>query len=147
LQVAGGAGVGAWMTAVLACICFVIFLLSFRFGTKDITRFDVVFLALALISLVLWLVADQPVLSVVLIVATDVFGMVPTVRKSWHEPYSETLVMYQITTFRHALSFFALEQINILTALYPVAWVAANGAFSAMLMYRRRAIAQHSAAL
>lgn len=144
LQIAGGAGVGAWMTAALALVCFLIFLLSFWKGTKDITKLDVLFLALALTALVLWLFAEQPVLSVILIVATDVFGLAPTVRKSWHDPYSETLVMYQITTFRHALSIFALEQINILTVLYPIVWVAANGAFSALLMYRRKLVPRNT---
>lgn len=137
LQVAGGAGVGAWMTAVLAVVCLVIFVLSFWYGTKNITKLDIFFLILALASLGLWLVADQPILSVILVVATDIFGLAPTIRKSWHEPFSETLLMYQITTVRHALSIFALEEFNMLTTLYPVMWVLANAAFSAMLMIRR----------
>jgi len=146
LQISGGAGVGACMTAVLAVVCFAIFVLSFWYGTKDISKLDIIFLVLALTSLALWIFAKQPILSTMLVVSTDVLGLAPTVRKSWHEPYSETLSMYQITTVRHALSILALQQYNILTLLYPIVWVLANGAFSIMLMIRRSQLSTNAGA-
>lgn len=140
LQVLGGAGVGSWVTLIVSIICFFIFILSLKFGSKDITRSDVLFFILAIVSLILWLVVKQPVWSVILIVATDVIGFVPTVRKSWNNPYSETLSTYSISTFRHGLSIFALEKINILTILYPIAWTIANGLFTLMLIMRRKRV-------
>ena len=145
LQIAGGAGVGAWTTAAVTFISFVILILSLKYGNKDITRLDIFFLILALMSLFLWVFAKQPVWSVILIVLTDVLGFAPTVRKSWNKPYSETLSTYQITAFRHGLSIFALQQFNILTWLYPMVWVIANVAFSAMLVTRRRIIGKEPA--
>lgn len=140
LQIYGGAGVGVWATISITFVCFSIFILSLFYGTKDITKSDALFLVLALLSLGLWIFAKQPVLSIILIVTTDILGFIPTVRKSWNQPYSETLSTYQITAFRHGLSIFALQQFNILTVLYPIAWVAANAAFSVMLMIRRTVI-------
>lgn len=138
LQVYGGAGKGAWITFAVSSICVFIFLLSIKYGEKKITVLDVVFLVLALLSLFFWLVVHQPLLSVILVVLTDILGFGPTVRKSWNKPHSETLFTWQVAAGRHALGILALEQFNVYTLLYPVAWTAANVLFFVMVLVRRR---------
>jgi hypothetical protein len=133
-----GAGVGGWITLVVTAVCVFIFFLSLKYGEKHITILDIVFLVLALLSLFLWLVVHQPLLSVILVVLTDVLGFGPTVRKSWNKPHSETLFTWQIAAGRHALGILALEQFNIFTLLYPVAWTAANLQFFIIIVIRRR---------
>lgn len=140
LQVTNGAGQGSWVTLAVAFIIFIIFLLSFKKGTKDIRKIDAVFLILSLFALPLWLIIKQPVLSIILLSSIDMLGFVPTIRKSWNDPYSETLSLYVITTFRHMLSFMALAEYNIVTYLFPLSWVVANAAFSILLVVRRKAI-------
>jgi uncharacterized membrane protein len=140
----GGAGVGAWITFTVASICIFIFILSLKYGEKSITKSDVIFLILALISLLLWPILDQPFLSLIIVVSTDVLGFAPTIRKSWNKPYSETLFTWEICVFRHALSIFALEQFNIFTLLYPVAWTGANLLFCIFLIVRRRQVKQNT---
>jgi len=138
LQVSGGAGVGSWVTLVVVIICFFIFILSLRNGKKDITGSDTLFFILSFVALFLWLIAKQPILSVVLVSAIDMLGFVPTIRKSWNKPFSETLFSYELNTFRHGLSLLALQQYSIVTWLYPLTWTAANGLFSFMLVVRRK---------
>lgn len=138
LQVYGGAGVGSWITFTVTSVCIFIFLLCLKYGEKNITALDVVFLALALLSLFLWVVVHQPLWSVILVVLTDVLGFGPTVRKSWNKPHSETLFTWEIAAGRHALGILALEQFNIFTLLYPVAWTAANLLFFVFIVVRRR---------
>ena len=140
LQIKGGAGVGSWVTLFVALLCVFIFFLSLKNGDKDITLSDIIFLILALLSLSLWLIVNQPVLAIILVVLTDVLGFVPTIRKSWNRPYTETLSLYTVSTFRHGLVIFALEKFNILTLLNPIAWTLVNGLFSVILVVRRRAI-------
>jgi hypothetical protein len=127
LQVYGGAGVGAWITF---------------FVEKSITKLDVIFLALALLSLFLWLVVDQPVWSVILVVLTDVLGFGPTLRKSWNKPHSETLFTWWVAAFRHGLGILALQKFNLFTLLYPVSWTAANLIFCIILLIRRKQVVQ-----
>jgi hypothetical protein len=138
LQVYGGAGVGAWITFWVTAVVIFIFFLSFKYGEKSIKALDIVFLALALISLFLWLIVDQPVWSVILIVLTDILGFGPTLRKSWNKPHQEALFTWWIAAFRHTFGIFALESFNLLTLLYPVAWSAANAVFCIVLIVRRR---------
>lgn len=140
LQVAGGAGVGSWALLSVSGICVLVFLLSLWRGSRDITFSDIVFLILSLVALLLWIVAQEPILSVLLITSAEVLSFFPTIRKSWKDPYSETLSTYQISGFRHGLSIFALQQFNILTVLYPVAWTLTNVAITVILMVRRQQI-------
>lgn len=140
LQVYGGAGVGAWVTFTVSLILIFIFLLSLKFGEKDIRKIDVIFLLLAFISLFLWIVIDQPVLSIILIVFTDVLGFSPTIRKSFYNPNQESTITWGIAVFRHSLVITALSQINILTILSPLVWVITNILFVSFLIIRRRQV-------
>lgn len=82
LQIKGGAGAAAWVTIVVGLLCAGVVALSFRIGNKDITKSDTGVAALSLLALVFWLVADQPVLAMTLVVLADVLAFVPTIRKS-----------------------------------------------------------------
>lgn len=138
LQVSEGAGVGSWVTLAVAIACFTVFILSMRIGKKDITVLDTIFFILSFVALFLWIVSKQPVLSILLVSLVDMLGFVPTIRKSWNKPYSETLFLYELNTLRHGLSLLALQQYNIVTWLYPASWTIANGLFSVMLIIRRK---------
>lgn len=142
LQVEGGAGVGAWPMFMVALSCGTIFLLSFKYGTKDIVKADFYFLFLSLAALFIWLVLEQSVLSIVIISTSQILAFVPTVRKSWKAPFSETLFYYEISSTRHMLSLVALEKVNILTALYPSVWIVANLLMTVVLVLRRKAISE-----
>ncbi|MFZ2975302.1 MAG: hypothetical protein WA055_01560 [Candidatus Moraniibacteriota bacterium] len=138
LQVYGGAGVGAWVTLSVSLICTFIFFLSLKYGEKNITLLDIVFLLISLLALILWFFAKLPIWSMILLTAIEVFGFAPTIRKSWNKPQEESLLTWEITAFRHGLSIFALQSFNILTLLYPVTWVFVNLLFSFLLIIRRR---------
>ena len=140
LQVLGGAGVGAFPMLVVSILCLTVLVLSIWRGTKDITKSDVFFLILSLIGVGLWLLVDQPILSVLVITAAEIFGYIPTVRKSWKDPHSETAALYNVSFFRHGLSILALEKMNLLTVLYPAAWTLINLIIALILIYRRKVL-------
>jgi hypothetical protein len=138
LQVYGGAGVGAWITFFVTATCIFIFILCLKYGEKEITKLDVAFLILAFLSLFLWLVVKQPFWSIFLAVLTDILGFGPTFRKAWDKPHTEKLFTWGVAAFRHAFGIMALEQFNLLTLLYPVAWSGANLVFFMAIAVRRR---------
>ena len=144
LQIIGGAGVGAWPMLVVSLLCVCVLILSIWRGTNDITRSDFVSLFLSLAGVYLWLFVSQPILSVILITAAETISYIPTIRKSWKDPYSENLTLYRVSMFRHALAIGALEKINLLTALYPAAWALANLLITLILLSRRRVVVQTS---
>jgi len=143
LQFVGGAGVGGFVTLAAAIMCLVVIYLAYRHGaTTDIKPIDKFFILLAFVALALWLLAKQPIWSVILSTLIDLFGFAPTIRKSWNNPHSETISFYYLNTFRFTLAVFALAEYSIVTALYPISWLLANGLFALMLLTRRRQLAQ-----
>ncbi len=142
LQISAGAGVGSWVTFAVVIACFFVFILGLRNGKKDITKLDTAFFLLSFIALFLWLIAKQPVLSVILVSIIDMLGFIPTIRKSWNKPHSETLFLYSLNSFRHSLSLLALEHYSIVTYLYPLTWTFANALFSLMLIIRRKQLSK-----
>lgn len=142
LQLEAGAGPGSFITLSVAIISFFIFFKSLKNGTEIIKKIDIVFLALALLAIILWLVVKQPVISIILLTSIGILGFAPTIRKSWGDPYSETLSTYVISAFRHSLSVYALAEYNIVTYLFPVTWVIANALFAILLVARRKVVSK-----
>lgn len=140
LQVSAGAGPGSWVTLTVVIVSILVFLLGLRHGKKMITLTDTIFFILSFVAIFLWLVVKQPILSAILVTTIDMLGFVPTIRKSWNRPHSETLFSYELGTFRHGLSIFALQNYSIITWLNPVAWTIANGLFSIVLIIRRKQV-------
>lgn len=132
-----GGGYGLWGLALGAFFCSVIFLLSLRYGTKNITRFDAYCLAAALVTLALYLFTDNGLLAVSLVAVIDFVGFLPTFRKGWEEPYSETLFTFGLSAFGNLLSMFALQEYTLTTVLYVGSLLFTNTTFSLMLWYRR----------
>ena len=137
LQIKGGAGAAAWVTIVVGVLCAGVVALSFRIGNKDITKLDTAVAALSLLALVCWLAVDRPVLAMSLAILADMLAFIPTIRKSYHRPYSETLSLYVTNVLRFALAFAALQSYTFLSAAWIIAWMIANALFSLMLVVRR----------
>lgn len=139
LQVTHGAGSASLVTlaAALMCTAVIVFGIIYKSRVK-IVKTDTIFLILAIIALGLWVIAKQPILSAILTTLVDLLGFAPTIRKTWNKPYTETLVFYYLNTFRFGLAVLALQNYSVVTTLYPVAWLIANGLFALMLIIRRK---------
>jgi hypothetical protein len=139
LQLKDGAGSAAYVTLAAGLCCVSVTLLGIYHKNKiEITKTDNVFLVLSLISLVLWLVAEQPLYSAILATSVDIFAFAQTVRKSWNDPYSETLSFYFLNSLRFGLAVLALQKYSVISAIYPISWLAANGLFALFLIIRRK---------
>jgi hypothetical protein len=125
-QWVSGGGAGSWATGVTAIYTVVVFLLALRYGTTDITTFDKVCLALALISIAPWLLTRNILWSVILATFTDVVGFLPTIRKTWNASRSESLGSMYFDATKHALSIVSLQTYSLTTWLYPAGVLAAK---------------------
>lgn len=133
-----GAGYGTWALAIAAIVSGLIFLLSFKYGTRNITRFDTACLIAALIALTLYLVMDDPLTAVIAIVIIDFFGFLPTFRKGWEEPETETVSTYTLSGLANFLALFALQQHTLVTALYIGSLFLTNASFVTMILFRKK---------
>jgi len=139
LQVSNGAGIGSLVTFAAGVMCLLVIGLGLiHKSTVEIIWVDTVFLILAFIALGFWLLAKQPVIAAILSTAVEVLGFMPTVRKSWNRPFTETLQSYYLNTFRFSFAILAIQKYTIVTTLYPATWVLFNGLFALMLVVRRK---------
>lgn len=138
LQIIGGAGSAVWVTAAAGLLCFGVVILSLKNGKKDITKSDTLVAVLSLIAIGFWLIAHQPILSILLVIIADLLAFIPTVRKSWHKPYSETLSLYVTNALRFFLALAAVKTYTFLSASWLIFWAIGNALFAIMLIARRR---------
>ena len=139
LQVTHGAGSASLVTLAAALMCATVITLGIIYKSRvEIVKTDTIFLILAFIALGLWVIAKQPILSAILTTLVDLLGFAPTIRKTWNKPYTETLAFYYLNSFRFGLAVLALQNYSVVTTLYPVAWLIANGLFALMLIIRRK---------
>ncbi|OGI95741.1 hypothetical protein A2917_00265 [Candidatus Nomurabacteria bacterium RIFCSPLOWO2_01_FULL_42_17] len=137
LQLSAGGGIGSYVTLIIGVAAFSIFGLSLFKGEKHITKSDVVFFILALVALGFWVIAEKPIISVILISLTNTLAFAPTVRKSWKKPFSETLFTYILNCTRQCLNLLALENYNLITSLFPASQILVTLSFIIFILIRR----------
>lgn len=140
LQLSEGAVWGILPTFVAGVAGLLIFALSLHRSRAYITRLDSSFFALALIATGLWLIADQPLASAILITIADVLSFFPTIRKSWKHPNQETAFTYFVNSFRFTAATFAVQNYNLVTVLYPAANALTDVIIGLILVTRRRSV-------
>lgn len=125
-QVVSGGGPGSWATGVAAVVTIITLLISLKggYGTKDITRFDTVCLVLAILSILPWLLTKNVLWSVLLATFIDLIAFVPTMRKTWHAPQSESLGSMYVDAVKHALSTVSMGTYSLITLVYPLSVLA-----------------------
>lgn len=132
-----GAGVGAIPTGTSELFTIIIFFFSLRYGFKNIVRTDTYFLIIALLGLIPWIITKDPTISVIIVVSMDVIAFIPTLRKTWRHPRTETPLLFSMNVLRHILTLFSLEAYNIATMLHSVAMIATNTLMTGFIVVQR----------
>jgi hypothetical protein len=139
-QVAKGAGIGALPTAASEIFTVIIFFFSLQYGFKDIKKIDTIFLLLALLGIIPWVLTHDPTISVIIAVSIDLVAFVPTIRKTWKNPETETPLLYITNVLRHILMFFSLKAYNIATMLHSIVMITTNSIMTILIVGKRKKI-------
>lgn len=133
-QLAKGAGVGVIPTAAAEIFTVIIFIFSLQYGFKQIKRTDTYFFLIALAGLIPWVLTKDPTISVIIAVAIDIVAFIPTIRKTWKKPQTETPVLYGMNVTRHILTLFSLQAYNIATTLHSIAMIVTNSIMTTIIL-------------
>jgi hypothetical protein len=136
-QLKDGSGYGSLALAIGSFFCFLVFILSLRYGTKNINKFDKWCLIASLITIVLYITLKNPVWSVILITTTDFVAFLPTFRKGYEEPESETPITFAIAAISEIFSLMALGKYTMTTVLYLASLLITNSVMMAIVYVRR----------
>jgi hypothetical protein len=94
-------------------------ILSLRYGYAEWTRLDTFCIIAAAISIVPWILSDNATMTLLINLAIDSTGAIPTLVKTYREPETEDLTAWMIFFIANTLQLFAISMWN-LAALYPV---------------------------
>lgn len=125
----------AWQLGFSAIGCLSIFLLSLKYGEKNITRSDTLALISSLLLIIFWLWA-----KLILLCILDIVAFYPTWRKSYLKPYEENIRMYSLSSLKSFLSLFSLKNPIFVNWFYPVFLIFINWLFALYLIWRRKVI-------
>ncbi len=136
----GGGNFAAISLTVGMLLVLTIFFLSFKYGTKNITKSDTVVLFLALLAIMVWWQLDSPLLAVLIVSAIDGLGYIPTLRKSFIEPWSETVSFWISMSAASVLALMANGEYNLLTVTYLATLGVANAIVALLCLTRRKVV-------
>lgn len=138
-QAAGHAGIGAWPIGISGLItCYIAVIAYLKRGDILITWSDWGFFSTSLATLPIWFLTANPLWAVVILTLADLVAFIPTIRKSFRNPYQENATFFTLSAIRNLLVLFALEHYSLTTTLFPAAIGLACLLFALMLVYRRR---------
>lgn len=140
IQFNNGAGPISFIYLITGVICTVIMLFGIGDGIRNITKLDGLFLVLSLVSLGLWVIAKEPLISSILISIVNIMALIPTIRKSWINPFEETLSTYILSTIRTILTVYLFETYSLITLLSPLVGIIITTMFIIMLIVRRKQV-------
>jgi hypothetical protein len=136
-QIINGAGAGAWVQALTLVFCTIIFFASLKYGSRIIKKMDWIMLGLSLSTLIPWLLTKDATLSILLLIAIDFFALVPTLRKTYTDPLSETLLMWQLNTLKHIFALSAMQNYSVTTSAYTIYLIITNLIVVFLIIQRR----------
>ncbi len=139
-QVAKGAGIGALPTAAAEIFTIIIFFFSLRYGFKNIRKIDTVFLVIALLGLIPWVLTKDPTISVIIAVSIDLIAFTPTLRKTWSHPNTETPLLYSMNVLRHILMLMSLQAYNLATVLHSIVMITTNAIMTGIIFLRKKRV-------
>lgn len=117
-QVYDNSWVGTWILFLIDCWVITILFLSIKYWIKEPTKWDKIFLTLALVSMIPRILTKNPLYSVILVTFIDVLWYFPILNKIKRYPNSEVLYPRIIWNISFITWFIWLNHISILSALY-----------------------------
>ena len=136
----GGGGYPVYTMALGTAICGLIFLLSFTYGTRNITLSDTLALIVCAIAIFIWVGLNNPLWSAILGITIDIVAYWPTIRKTYGEPWSESLSSWILWILTPAFSVLALDAYNIYTLINYLPIFSVNLVFLALCLMRRKIV-------
>ena len=136
----GNGNLGSIELTIGTILVFLVFLLSLKKGTSNITRNDTATLTIALLAVIVWWQMNNPLLAIIMVSGIDAFGFIPTLRKSWQEPWSETVLTWTLFSVGNIFAILALSSYNFFTLTYLVTITIFNIAIISICLIRRKQI-------
>ena len=114
-------GLASLMTLMLGLVPLLIVAASFRNSRNAwrITRFDIGCGLVSLLGIAFWALVHEPTVALVSFVVADQIAAVPTLRKSWLAPASESSGVFFMGVLNTGITLLTLRHFTTVGALFP----------------------------
>jgi hypothetical protein len=121
-------GLASVMTLVLGTVPIVVIAVSFHDPRSvwKVGRFDIVCGAVSVVGLVVWIVINQATVGLVSFVAADAMAAIPTLRKSFLEPETESSWSFLSGIIFAGITLLTLRHFTTAGALFPCSVLVMN---------------------
>ena len=133
----GGGGIGAIELIIGTILVFLVFLFSLKYGSKNITKADTFVLFAALLAILVWWKLKNPLTAIFIVSLIDLLGCIPSFRKTFIEPWSETVLTWFGFALSNCFAILALHEYNFLTLTYITSLTIANLGLGILCLIRR----------
>jgi hypothetical protein len=148
-----GVGLRALPTFMIGFMPLLVFAASFanRSSVWTIRRFDYACGAVSVVGTLVWLVTRNGVLGISAAIVADFMAGIPTVRKSWTHPETETVHSYVGAVVSMAIVLLTIDEWTFDVAAFPIFIVCMASVMVVLVGFEpgprlRRARARHEAA-
>jgi hypothetical protein len=115
-----GARDTAWTPIGYAIGILAVAALSLKYGEEGWTALDKACLLGAGIGLAAWAITSEPVFAYFLTTSIDAIGGIPTIKKAYHRPETESKAAWGMFLIANSLNLLAINEWSLMIALYPV---------------------------
>ncbi|HZF51294.1 MAG TPA: hypothetical protein VE093_21700 [Polyangiaceae bacterium] len=120
---ASGERRSAWVPLSYMVASLIVALLSLKRGEGGLSRFDQGCVFACLVGLVLWALSGSPLTALAINIGVDFAGALPTIRKTYLDPRSESLLAWVLFLAANALNLLAVEAWSSPSVALPVYYV------------------------
>lgn len=119
-QISAGASWSVILVAGITFNCAIITVLALSgYGYTKYGRVDWFCLVVGLAAIGAWVLTNNPVVAIVLVVFASLISNIPTVIKTYREPQSEHSFSWLLVVVASSLSLLSTTQLNVQNLLYP----------------------------
>jgi len=131
-------GLAAWMTLMLGLVPFVVVFASFKnsHAVWKIGVFDIFCGSISLAGLAFWAFVNEPTIALISFVCADQVAALPTVRKSWLAPSTESPWAFVMGCLNCGITILTLKVFTTEGALFPGCIVVTDFVLAVLIMTR-----------
>jgi hypothetical protein len=137
-QIAGGAGPGAWVTAMSGILSLFLSALTYKlYKAVYISRADWISFVLALSAIPVWMITKEPLMAAIIVSLINIMAYIPTVRKAWKDHSSENILSFILHASKCVAGIAAMSAYTPTTLLYPLTLLVGNLTIISTLILKR----------
>ena len=142
IQVTNGWWAWSFIMLLFAVLPTIVFFLTLKSADKNIVNSDYLSLIWAAIALILWLMFEQALLSVCILLLIDFMAYLPTARKSYMKPFEESMLLYSCVNAGYIASILTFTELVPENYLYPSGLFIYNILLISFVLIRRKQLSK-----